>query len=323
MRRTIGLAALSVVFCNTVGCTDRAILDDGIRGDDDVPEPPEDDGPEPPEDDGTEPPEDDDVPEPPEDDGPEPPDDDDVPEPPIDCIDVTLSQDLPLVYSASIESAESRYQPSCVGAVSAEATHAFTAPFDGTFVFRTAGSNFDTVLYALGPACGQPELACNDDVDGTTFSEIAVPMSGGETITVVVDGFNEVGSYQLEVAPAGGCPDEVLPPDPEVILADFLDGDDGNSVSPSCGNGGVGPDVVYSWTAPFSGSYLITTQGSAFDTILSVYTDGCATEIACDDDGAGFTSALTLDVAEGEELFIAIDAFEGPGGEYQLLIFPN
>ena len=306
-----------MVFCNTVGCTDRAILDDGLREDDEedpvVPEPRDDDDPGPDDDDGTEPPDDD---------GPLPPDDDDEPLPPSDCIDHELTSSLPLTFSASIDDGPSRFQPSCVGAENAEATHAFTAPAAGTYLFDTAESNFDTVLYALGPECAVPELACNDDVDGTVFSQIAVGMGAGETITVVVDGFGEVGSYQLRVQQGAECPQFTLPPDPEVIEAGVLDDSFTNSVSPSCGGGGGGPDVVYSWTAPFSAFYLFSTQGSDFDTVLSLYAPGCSTELDCNDDNADFTSELGREVAEGEEILIAVDSFAQQAGFYQLTILP-
>ncbi|MEO0606066.1 MAG: hypothetical protein AAF211_31850, partial [Myxococcota bacterium] len=77
--------------------------------------------------------------------------------------------------------------PSCALSFASDVTWEFTAPEDGDYTFDTLGAFFDTVLYVLDD-CGGTELACNDDTSGSG-SEVTVPLTAGQTVVVVVDGF--------------------------------------------------------------------------------------------------------------------------------------
>jgi hypothetical protein len=63
----------------------------------------------------------------------------------------------------------------------------WTAPTDGTFVFDTTGSSFDTVLGVLD-GCAGPEIGCNDDSVGLT-SQVALMMVAGQSVILVIDGY--------------------------------------------------------------------------------------------------------------------------------------
>ena len=307
------LSALLATSLLVVGCTERLVLEEGgsLTPEDDDEPPMDDDGEPPPDDDDDEPPPDDDEP---------PPDDDD--EPPVECVDVVLPNDgIPTGVAGSFFPGTSRFQPSCIDSVSGEVTVSFTAPYDSTFVFDTAGSSFDTVLYALGPNCTAPELACNDDSNGSLAASIALPMRGGESVVLVIDSFGETGEWSLGVSDAGGCPEATLDPIPEVFIDGFLDESDPNSVIPSCA--GSGADVTFSWTPPFSGLYRFTTIGSDFDTVLAIFADDCVTELSCNDDAQGdVSSTIDLEVIEGVPITVVVDTFDGGGGSYTLAIFP-
>jgi hypothetical protein len=296
------------------GCTERLVLEGGDTLT------PEDEDDDPPMDDDDEPPADDD--DPPSDDDDDPPeDDDDVP--PTACVDQELPNEGIPTGAAGVFAPDgmSRFQPSCVDSVSGEVTLSFTAPYDNTFIFDTAGSTFDTVLYALGANCTAPELACNDDSNGTLASSIALTLGSGESIVLVIDSFGETGEWVLEVRDGGECPDTVLEPVPEVVIEGFLDDAGSNSVTPSCAGGGS--DVTYSWIPPFSGRFRFSTIGSDFDTVLALYGEDCSTELACNDDAQGDVSSLVdFDVVEGVPITIAVDSFDGGGGSYLLSIFP-
>lgn len=75
-----------------------------------------------------------------------------------------------------------------------ESIYVFTATEDGTYEFSTESdrangeTQFDTVL-SFRSSCGGPELACNDDVNGTLQSRLSRTMSEGETILVRVAGY--------------------------------------------------------------------------------------------------------------------------------------
>jgi hypothetical protein len=89
-------------------------------------------------------------------------------------------------------------------------------------------------------------------------------------------------------------------------------------LSSSCG-GELGADAAFAWTAPRSGRYAFSTEGSAFDTILSVLRDGCrGTELACGDDTLDLTSSVVVELAAGEPVTAVVDGFNGASGPFSL-----
>ncbi len=84
--------------------------------------------------------------------------------------------------------------------------------------------------------------------------------------------------------------------------------------------------VWWTWQAPFTGTVLISTAGSSFDTLLSVYTGHALTNlqtIAENDDAGGFgvvTSSLVFRAFAGEMFHIAVDGFDGATGAVQLAV---
>jgi hypothetical protein len=94
--------------------------------------------------------------------------------------------------------------------------------------------------------------------------------------------------------------------------------------SSSCGEAlPTGPDVWFSYTAYATGSVTFTTQGSSFDTILSIHS-GCpgtaANSIACNDDFAAPQrwSQITLTVAAGSTYLIRVAGYGGASGYFVL-----
>lgn len=82
--------------------------------------------------------------------------------------------------------------------------------------------------------------------------------------------------------------------------------------------------VWYRWTAPAAGLAEFTTLGSAFDTLLAVYTGSAVdalTEVASNDDageGGYFTSAVSFTAQAGTTYFVAVDGVGGAGGHHVL-----
>ena len=78
-----------------------------------------------------------------------------------------------------------------------------------------------------------------------------------------------------------------------------------------CGLGGdTIEDAAFRWTVPRDDSYEISTEGSGFDTFLSLRQGSCAgREIACNDDASEGEShsTITLDLAECATVTIVID----------------
>ncbi|HJL14448.1 MAG TPA: CAP domain-containing protein [Sandaracinaceae bacterium LLY-WYZ-13_1] len=91
----------------------------------------------------------------------------------------------------------------------------------------------------------------------------------------------------------------------------------------ACGRGGDGvPDVAFRYTAPVAGTYRFDTEGSGFDTVLSIRAGCGGEELACNDDirrGAVTASRLTVDLAACETVVVVVDGFgEGDVGAVSL-----
>lgn len=79
----------------------------------------------------------------------------------------------------------------------------WTAPSSGSFTITTAGSSFDTVLQIMNEA-QTASLGCNDDSNGTLQSSIALNLSAGQKISIVVDGYgSSCGAFKLNIAASG------------------------------------------------------------------------------------------------------------------------
>ncbi len=91
---------------------------------------------------------------------------------------------------------------------------------------------------------------------------------------------------------------------------------------------GAGPERAYEWTPSASGTAVIDTCGSAFDTVLYIREGSCGTgaQIACDDDSAPcppFKSRLTPTVQAGHTYFVFVDGFATTSaGSFVLNVVP-
>lgn len=97
----------------------------------------------------------------------------------------------------------------------------------------------------------------------------------------------------------------------------------GNDDAPTCQGTSTAEDAGFTWTAPYSGTFTFSTDGSAFDTTLQVGTEAScgATVVECDDDdGIGLQSTITLAVTGGEIYTISIDGYNIACGDYVLSI---
>ncbi|MBC8003064.1 MAG: hypothetical protein H7X97_10805, partial [Opitutaceae bacterium] len=83
-----------------------------------------------------------------------------------------------------------------------------------------------------------------------------------------------------------------------------------------------GRSVWYSWTAPASGVAVFSTEGSAFDTVIAIYTGTAINNlvpVASDDDSGGFgTSIVRFNATLGQTYLIAIDGYGGASGDVVL-----
>jgi subtilisin family serine protease len=87
------------------------------------------------------------------------------------------------------------------------------------------------------------------------------------------------------------------------------------------GNAG-GKSIWFTWTAPASATVSIDTIGSAFDTVLGVYTGTSVSALTVkasdDDSGGNLTSKVSLAVVAGTTYRVAVDGYSGASGAVKL-----
>ncbi|AUX39414.1 uncharacterized protein SOCE26_008050 [Sorangium cellulosum] len=207
----------------------------------------------------------------------------------------------------------------------AEVTYGFTAPADGVYVFDTFGSTFNTIVHVLDGSCGGASLGCNDNTAGPQ-SRVAVPLTAGQAVVVVVDGAGAgaSGAYTLNVTLFDGTATCASPIDlgstvPRTETGSTLT--QPNSAAPSC-VASSGNDRVYRFTAPAAGTYVIDTLSSTFDTVLHVH-DGASCsgpELACNDNTSGATSRVSVTLTAGQVITIVADSRASASGNLTLHI---
>lgn len=239
-----------------------------------------------------------------------------------ECPQHDLGSGVPAMVSGSTIGEPDDFASACGGVGASDVAVSFVAPADGTYVFDTAGSGFDTVLYALDGVCGGLELACNDDALDLS-SRISVTLKGGQSITLVVDGLDGMsgdGEFVLRVTrqSPGVCPQDELGSDVPVDVAGSTVGA-GSGLGSSCG-GADAPEHTYLWTAPFDGLFTFDTFGSAFDTVLHVLDGACeGVELVCSDDSVlDATSGVVAELAGGQMVTLVVDGFGFDAGPYNL-----
>ena len=188
----------------------------------------------------------------------------------------------------------------------------WTAPASGTWAFTSFGERVDTLL-AVYTGSTLATLAPLADTELTTVRIGAV---AGTTYRIAVDAFGNGGNFSLSWAQVAAPANDNQAA--AVTLASSGGTLTGTTVGTSrqageprhAGNRGTS-SAWYRWTAPASGTLTVDTAGSAFDTVLGVYTGsgiGALVERASNDDsGTSRTSRVRLAVAKGTVYWIAVD----------------
>jgi hypothetical protein len=216
--------------------------------------------------------------------------------------------------------------------------YSYTPSCNHLLVLNTCGSNYDTVISVHSGACGNlTQVGCNDDAGSsgpcpnTLLSYLAVPVTAGVNYRIRVSGFaGNVGNYVLNVGAVQQSNDACANA-PTVTTGVYTGGTCGatNDGSASCGASAGSPDVWYRWVAPCSGNLVLSTCGSAYDTVVSVHTGTCGNlvQVGCNDDAGvnglcPFTlqSYLSVPVASGTAYYIRVSGYNSASGSYVLSI---
>ncbi len=259
----------------------------------------------------------------------------------------------PLVDTDLATTATCEHDESCGAATNSNSVWYEFTPFeDGRITVDTVGTDYDTVLAIFrvsscpliinGICLDGASVACNDDIDlaggnyqsritdfevdqGVTyFIKVADygATDGGGALNFNLDfnapavPSNNLCSNATTIpggAPGGSFQDEVRAHSANTSICE-------PNETCEVGDVGTGHSVWYKITPACNGALNLSTAGSLYDTVMSVWTEcssftgsGCTrtSEVACDDDsGPGTTSQiLSLPVQANADYFIKIAAY--------------
>ena len=233
-----------------------------------------------------------------------------------------------------ISVAEGRRPPSCAPTSNADDVVTFTPPHSGPWLLSTAGSSFDTVMSVFEPcdAAGSIELGCNDNDGPEALSSCLEVELAADTpyYIVVASSGAAAGDYELTIAPVAAQECSAIDAEQTADIFDdtnlSIRGTTANgepSAPRTCGSSSGGGHAVIAFTPRRSGLWILSTEGSAFDTVLTIRDD-------CDPD-RGRTLAQNDDIAGGQlwsqvehalihdtTYYIVVTGFEGAVGDYVL-----
>ena len=203
----------------------------------------------------------------------------------------------------------------------------WTPSQSGYATVTTAGSDFDTIvaIYRGSSLLTLTSVASNDDEGGMT-SKVSFVVTAGVIYYIAIDGYSgDSGTIQLDVSLIGGISapgndyyaKAIALGDPPVSISasNFLATLETSELTPVT-NGGA--SVWWTWTAPKTAYYLISTGGSDFDTILSIYRAG--TLITWNDDTSIETSQVRIYARAGVRYHISVQGYRAAMGRIELAI---
>lgn len=211
----------------------------------------------------------------------------------------------------------------------------WTAPFTGSWIVRTTGSSFDTLLavYTGDSVSALTLVAANDqdllDPLGGDNSRVKFNASSGTSYHIAVDGFGGAsGSIVLTIeSPPRPANDNFVARAPlfgSTLRAEAIsleatkeEGEPDHAGEPG------GKSVWWSWTVPSTGPATVWTLGSDFDTVLAVYSGESVDDLtllaANDQDPlGGDTSRVSFNGQAGARYEIAVDGWNAGSGRIVL-----
>ena len=212
----------------------------------------------------------------------------------------------------------------------------WTAPISAPVVINTLDSAFDTLLavYTGDSVSRLTLVAENDDIVepmDSIQSEVRFDAVAGVTYHTAIDGFGngsqqEEGPIRLDISQKGGTPSG----NDRFAAAAHLVGASGSVTAnnrnftreagePNHAGVAANRSAWWDWTAPADGTTRFETTGSAFDTLLAVYTGNTVASLqrVVDNDdilsGDVWQSRLEFQAVRGTVYRIAVDGFADAG----------
>jgi hypothetical protein len=203
----------------------------------------------------------------------------------------------------------------------------YTPTATRSVIFRTCGSNFDTVLgvYTGTKVGALKRITSNDDLCGPQ-SEVMFTATAGVAYSIVVDTATfATGTVKLSWGPP---PANDMFAKPTILTGGLgtVSGDNfgatseaGEPLHADVSNEG---SVWFRYTPTVSGTLAVNTCGSSIDTVLALYTGSVLkslTPLASNDDSCGDQSSVTTPVKSGVAVQIAVASYDADNlGPYTL-----
>jgi hypothetical protein len=222
------------------------------------------------------------------------------------------------------------------GEAGASVWYRWTAPVTGNVTIDTATSTFDTLLgvYTGNAVNGLAEVVSNDDVKVPPTSRVRFAATSGTVYRIRVDGYaQQSGTVNLHLQ-------EVLPPgtpandnfSSAIVLSGSTASRSGDTnagatleagESASIAGEAAAGSVWYTWTAPSTGTAIVDTSTSGYDTLLAAYTGGAVTsltDVASNDDvsASDLTSSVRFQATAAVTYRIRVDGYSGDTGTINL-----
>lgn len=197
----------------------------------------------------------------------------------------------------------------------------WTAPVTLLMNADTANSEFDPMMgvYTGDAVNALTILDQNDDYIDILTSEAGVSWAAekGKEYYIAVDGYDgSSGRFTLQIYPKAAPANDMFAGRQEITGTEGLEIGENVQATAQDGEPTIGTHlplktIWYSWTAPESGDYRFSTEGSSFNTVMGIYTGSslfALTEVASNDDADGYTtSAVTFTATAGTTYSIVVD----------------
>lgn len=197
----------------------------------------------------------------------------------------------------------------------------WTAPAAGDYRIAQDAFPLFSGLSVFDGGCEGDSFAC--EITGLDVEpEVQVAAAAGQEFLIIsewqADGQPVDLSLLIEpiIDPVPGCGTQIDEGPPVVVP-----GNTNNATSDfqgSCSEGPAPEDELW-WTAPATGSYRFSLEGSNYDTLMYIRDGGCdGPELGCSDDtftmdGLEVWSSLELDLVAGQTVSIFVDGYNGSG----------
>ncbi len=223
--------------------------------------------------------------------------------------------------------ADDETMPSCATGAGASVWYQYMPTSDQVVVLDTFNSDYDTVLSLwTGKTHSLTELACNDDNhSGTTASQVIFRLTANLPYYINISGVKESsGKLNLQVyewtAPSNNeLAKATVIPNLPFSQAQYTQGAtlQTDEAAESCVLN-TGGSVWYQYVAENDQTVIFDTNGSDYDTVLSVWRGNQPplSELACNDNkGYGTTrSQVTLTVTAGTTYYLKLSGVNGSNG---------